>query len=278
MQQINLGSLNPNHIYMYNGRIGYITEQGGGTRYVRKTTDSGISWTQILINDDFIKIYFTDSLTGWKCSVFGMKKTTDGGLNWVTQTLPSGGIIQTNNITSFSNINKDTIWANGGYVMFPNSELRSILNRTTNGGNTWLFQIPDTGKINTLGYVFVNFVNKLNGWVTNPIGLIHTTSGGDTTWLSGLQQISSNIPINYKLSQNYPNPFNPITNIKYSVKRETSNVKLIIYDVQGKLIAELVNQKHMAGTYQVDFSGIGLSSGVYFYSLIADGALIETRK
>jgi photosystem II stability/assembly factor-like uncharacterized protein len=90
-QRGSFGGENPNKIYMFNGRIGFIT-QANGIRYVRRTTNSGLNWTQILTNDDLLDMYFVDSLTGWKSSAFGFKKTTNCGLNWVTQTLPEVGI------------------------------------------------------------------------------------------------------------------------------------------------------------------------------------------
>jgi hypothetical protein len=85
------------------------------------------------------------------------------------------------------------------------------------------------------------------------------------------------LPDKFMLYQNYPNPFNPTTNVKYSVK-SLSNIKIVVYDIQGREAMTLVNQKHSAGTYSVDFSGSGLASGVYFYSLITDETLIDTRK
>jgi Secretion system C-terminal sorting domain len=89
---------------------------------------------------------------------------------------------------------------------------------------------------------------------------------------------NSTMPGEFSLMQNYPNPFNPTTKIKYSVKRETSNVKLVIYDVTGKEIAALVNQAQRPGIYETEFSGSGLSSGVYYYSLLVDGERIDTKK
>jgi photosystem II stability/assembly factor-like uncharacterized protein len=264
--QINLGSQNPNHIYMYNARIGFICEDNV---YLRKTTNGGASWSSPISGENgFTDMYFIDSLTGWKCSVFGMKKTTNGGLNWVTQILPSGGIIQTNGISSFSNISKDTIWANGGYVLFPNNQIRSILNRTTNGGDTWRFQIPDTS-IKNIGYTFVNFVNKQNGWGTDYMptrGEIHTTNGGDTVWYTGIIQINNSLPKEYELKQNYPNPFNPRTVIPFSLKR-SAYVKLIAYDITGREIQKMVEGKYSAGEYEADFMGKFTASGVYFYRM-----------
>jgi len=87
----------------------------------------------------------------------------------------------------------------------------------------------------------------------------------------------------FSLSQNYPNPFNPSTKIKYrmlsKVKRQTSNVSLIVYDVLGRRITTLVNKQQKAGYYEVQFTSDNgqLTSGVYFYQLRA-GDFIETKK
>ena len=55
-------------------------------------------------------------------------------------------------------------------------------------------------------------------------------------------------------------------------------MKILVYDIQGKEVTMLVNQKQNPGTYQVDFSGINYSSGVYFYSLIIDEKIAATLK
>jgi len=280
--QYSAGTNNPNHIYMYNARIGYISIASSSA--LRRTTNGGANWTQLTGTDGFSDMHFVDSLTGWKC-IGNMKKTTDGGLTWVLQTLPSGGIIFSNSAVKMSFIGRDIIWAVGGEISFPNSQIRGILFRTTNSGQNWLFQIPDTS-IHLL-YGSVQFINSKTGWAYgigqfNPTGGIHTTNGGDSNWLTGLYDIGGNIPKDYDLYQNYPNPFNPVTNIKYqivnNVRRETSNVRLIVFDLIGREVIVLVNQQQRAGTYQVDFSGNDLSSGIYFYSLYADNKLINTRK
>jgi len=86
----------------------------------------------------------------------------------------------------------------------------------------------------------------------------------------------------FELHQNYPNPFNPTTTIKYSipvvdVNLASTNVKLIIYDVLGKEIQTLVNQKQQMGEYSVTFDASKLNSGVYFYKLQFDG-FVESKK
>ncbi|MBM4159359.1 MAG: T9SS type A sorting domain-containing protein [Ignavibacteria bacterium] len=76
--------------------------------------------------------------------------------------------------------------------------------------------------------------------------------------------------------QNYPNPFNPSTTIKFQIS-EFRNVSLKIYDVLGKEISTLVNEKLQPGTYQVTFDGSGFPSGVYFCRLTA-GNFSSVRK
>jgi len=131
----------------------------------------------------------------------------------------------------------------------------------------WLYQVPDTS-IHIGVYFNTEFENRLIGWAySRTLGGVHTTSGGDTNWLTGIKQISNTIPKDYKLYQNYPNPFNPNTIIKYELKKN-SYVNLTVFDIRGKEILKLVEQKQSEGTYQVDLPGICLSSGVYFYKII----------
>ena len=81
---------------------------------------------------------------------------------------------------------------------------------------------------------------------------------------------------NFKLNQNYPNPANPNTTIKYSIPLE-DKVKLQVYDITGKLVKTLVNEKQRAGEYKVDLNASGFSSGIYLYR-IETSAGIQTNK
>lgn len=79
-----------------------------------------------------------------------------------------------------------------------------------------------------------------------------------------------NKPDKILLKQNYPNPFNPSTNIIYEVPNP-GNVKIIVYDLMGKKIKTLVNKMKDSGTYQLQFDGSNLASGIYFYQLQVNG-------
>ena len=92
---------------------------------------------------------------------------------------------------------------------------------------------------------------------------------------------SSEIPLTFSLNQNYPNPFNPSTNISYVIP-ERNNVSLNIYDVNGILIQNLVNQKSEPGSYTVSWDGTNfygnkVSAGMYFYK-IETGSFLSTQK
>ncbi len=78
------------------------------------------------------------------------------------------------------------------------------------------------------------------------------------------------------LYQNYPNPFNPSTTIKFTIPK-SEKVIIKVFDVLGKEASELLNEKKSAGTYEIEFSGSNLSTGVYFYRMQA-GNFIDTKK
>ena len=260
--QLNLGSQNPSKIYMYNARIGFFSSTAG----LHKTTNSGLNWLNVSNDFSFSDMFFVDSLTGWKASGF-IKKTTDGGLNWTNQPIPEGGNILGNGAIRFMNKDDDTIWAVGETLITGGNPLtRGILFRTTNGGVVWQYQLPDTA-IHINRYLFGQIINNKTGWAYsfNPTG-IHTTTGGDPIWVTGITQISSQIPKEFELKQNYPNPFNPRTVIPYKLKR-SAFVSLIAYDITGKEIQVMVNQRQQPGEYEVDFMGKFSASGVYFYRL-----------
>ncbi|MBE0570753.1 MAG: T9SS type A sorting domain-containing protein [Ignavibacteriaceae bacterium] len=92
-------------------------------------------------------------------------------------------------------------------------------------------------------------------------------------------------PVNeFNLEQNYPNPFNPTTIIRYTISsviasetKQSQIVTLKVYDVLGNEVATLVNEEKPEGTYEVEFSADGLTSGIYFYKLQA-GEFSQSRK
>jgi hypothetical protein len=104
------------------------------------------------------------------------------------------------------------------------------------------------------------------GYTTVGVANFVVTGCGTVTGISTNQ----NLPKQYNLSQNYPNPFNPVTKISFDIPK-SSLVSLKVYDVLGKEVASLVNEVKNPGSYIVDFNGVSLSSGIYFYKLETNG-------
>jgi hypothetical protein len=160
-------------------------------------------------------------------------------------------------------INKDTGFVGGN---------TNKLFKTTDGGYSWA---RENTPPNNHTFESIEFVNDTVGWTCSTSGMIlHTTTGGQT--LVTVNNISTETPSKYSLWQNYPNPFNPTTNIKFSIIK-AEQVNLIVYDIQGREVQTLVNERLKPGTYEATFDGSQLTSGVYFYKLITDG-FSETKK
>lgn len=79
---------------------------------------------------------------------------------------------------------------------------------------------------------------------------------------------ATELPTKYFLEQNFPNPFNPSTTIKFDLP-EQGMVNLIVYDIVGRKVAELLNESKDAGVHVVSYDGSNLASGLYFYRLQA---------
>jgi hypothetical protein len=74
------------------------------------------------------------------------------------------------------------------------------------------------------------------------------------------------LPTTFRLEQNYPNPFNPQTTIRFAVPKP-SEVRLKLFDLMGREVAVLVDERLQPGEYKVVFNGRRLGTGIYFYKL-----------
>lgn len=103
-------------------------------------------------------------------------------------------------------------------------------------------------------------ITQFNEYGNGPTAEVNYTS------YPGMDVNDESTPSEYNLSQNYPNPFNPVTKIKFGVK-SSGRVVLAVYDILGNLIRELMNDTRGVGSYEIEFDGSSLPSGVYFYKL-----------
>ena len=201
-------------------------------------------------------IYFVDSLNGFAIGDGYFFKTTNGGINWNQFSTPASFNLKS---LWMINVNTGYITTNFGYIY-----------KTTNSGNNWI--LLNSGTNQNLNYIY--FMNNNTGYVVGDQGIIlKTTDGGGNVWIN---QNFEQIPNEYYLFQNYPNPFNPITTIKYALPKNEF-VKLVLFDILGREIQTLVNEKQSAGTYETTFNASQYPSGVYFYNLTTE-EFSETKK
>jgi photosystem II stability/assembly factor-like uncharacterized protein len=223
-------------------------------------------------------IYFWNELYGLIVGDSGyIAKTTDGGNTWVQKQNPD----QLNR-----KINDFYLVSFFGFAVGDNG----LILETTDAGETWKM---DAGQITTYDLIGIHI------------------SGGGAEWGPGLAVGKNKTALMYPivvsvddkprpvdyfyLYQNYPNPFNPKTTIKFTIPRfpilggngRGGLVTLKVYDLLGNEIATLVNEEKPSGTYEVEFDGSGLPSGIsakggyasglYFYQLKA-GDFVQSRK
>jgi photosystem II stability/assembly factor-like uncharacterized protein len=143
---------------------------------------------------------------------------------------------------------------------------------TENGGANWKHHVLQgiTG-----GQIF--FASEISSdgtiWIAGNNNGIWKSCAKDSTVEV---ESSKNIPGNFVLMQNYPNPFNPTTVIEFSLSKSL-NVSLIVYNSIGQKVAELAKGSYSAGKHSVNFNATNLSSGIYFYRIIA-GNFVRTNK
>ena len=249
-----------------NTQIGFAVGDNGT---IVHTTDGGLNWelqnsnfpNSTLFEVSFINENIGVAVGGDWFSVYSLiLKTTDGGANWIQ-------------------INQNTAQNYLYDVQFISANVLTAINegifRSTDAGLTWTLQdsVEDSN-----GYTSLSFVDEMDGYIVGYDGSILKTTNGGVTFIQENQV--NKIPMEFLLSQNYPNPFNPSTRIQYQIS-SIAHVTLKVYDILGNELATLVNEEKPAGRYEVEFqSALGswqLTSGVYFYQIIADNHR-ETKK
>ena len=121
----------------------------------------------------------------------------------------------------------------------------------------------------------VSFSDINNGTVVGRAGTILRTTNGGTSFIE-IGNEGNEIPSKCIILQNYPNPFNPTTTIRYQIS-ERSFVTIKVYDVLGSEVTMPINEEKSIGSYELEFNGSKLPSGIYFYQ-IKTGNFVETKK
>ena len=279
---------------------GYISWDSIGIGWIRKTTDGGLKWTTLFYEQDsgwVNSLHFFDENTGVACFDRSIKRTTDSGQSWETvgyaktgqgrdMSFPdsqTGYIVGTVN-TMFKTTDAGSTWSRSdlghevtlrsafftspqrGYAVSPDGPILY----TINGGSNWTILRSVTR--NLLTSVF--FSDSLNGTITGYFGtILRTTNGG----ISFIEDERHHVSEDFQLYQNYPNPFNPVTTIRFSL-RKSSDVKIVLTNILGKQVRTMINSYMPAGDHYLELQSDRLGTGVYFYSLISQNKILQTKK
>ena len=189
------------------------------------------------------------------------------GNNIFAGTANNGVYLSTNNSASWTQtaLKYVTVYslAASGNNIFAGTENGGVY-LTKNNGGTWLQKNEGIGNKTILSLLIAN--NYIFAGTEDSSAYRRLMSD-----ILNVNKINSEIPDRFYLHQNYPNPFNPKTKIKFDI-RESSLTKLIIYDILGKEVTTLVNEKLNAGGYKVNWDArhggsSSYPSGVYLYKI-----------
>ncbi|MGH2568554.1 MAG: T9SS type A sorting domain-containing protein, partial [Bacteroidota bacterium] len=282
-----------------------------GPAYFYRTTDAGTTW-QVKDMSPYaaglIDVFFFSPDTGIAVGLTNVDHdssngvvlyTTNGGITWEKK-------FQTSRV-------REWCWKisfpsrNVGYVSLQrNSQSQNHFLKTTDGGTTW------SEKVFPVNYFIqgIGFANDTLGWIGGlGVGPIYETKNGGESWSSiglgarinrfrffnsGLGYAMGDslykyeptatdvvasgeqIPTFFELSQNFPNPFNPSTSIQFDLPAP-AYVSLRVYDLLGRELKRLVEERLDAGRHTATFHPGDIPSGVYYYSLQA-GERREVKK
>jgi photosystem II stability/assembly factor-like uncharacterized protein len=312
--QTTVPAYNWSKVHFANDTLGWIV--GGTALGIRQTTDGGSTWNIVSSTGQFEDLWFLQqSNHGWAVGNVGIRHTVDGtnwtdlnstsnaysisfptdsigyeidvytgGAEMVTKIFKSmdGGrnwnVLDTLHNTFLQNVFfSDTLegLATGWSCMTgTNCGLDAgIIYRTTDGGFSWNKELDIASAL--LYRIFI--LDSNNGWAVGGIpggaGMVVCRFRKTAT---GVKEHNVVAPSSFSLSQNFPNPFNPTTKIDFRLSKP-SFVMLKVYDLLGREVATLMNEKKEQGEHSLSWGAEGVPSGVYFYRLVA-GDFIETKK
>jgi len=270
----------------------------GGDGGIYRSTDGGTSWERlesglphIIMIRAFVLLPNDDLIAG--SYGMGTFRTTDNGDTWI-QTFPGS---PDNSAYSFTVDASGTIFAATTLGIYS----------STDAGGTW-FEMEDPAGANVLDFVidstdayFAATTTSIyystdhgNNWAearsglgdlsvltlgVDEAGVVYAGTNGDGVYKAVMAtevRHTEEGPRGFSVEQNYPNPFNPVTNFQFTIANSQLTI-LRVYDLLGREVATVVDEKLEPGTYTRRWDAGGMSSGVYYYRLwVRD--FVETRK
>ena len=257
---------------LFAGTINFIGEGGG----VYRSIDQGDSWEHIGLEYEYISSLAINSndeiFAGSRGQHYeyggGVFRSSDNGETWIE--LRDDVLV-----TSIAMDSEEKIFIGCSSLDY---ELGAVWVSEDNGENWQLIESDLIGIYTSIEFLLISeddyvYAISYGGSINSIYRSVQSTVGIDDF---SIQEIA-----NIKLS-NYPNPFNPTTTISFSIPEE-SKVDLIVYNIKGQKVRNLVNDDFKKGTHSViwngfDESGKLVSSGVYFYKLYVNGKSKSVRK
>lgn len=223
-----------------------------------------------------------------------LHKSTDGGTTWSSGVRVNQDALNNGKVQFFPAVRVDE-YGGVNVVFYDNRNYPSVgdscqtfLARSVDGGNIWTdflvsdhaWRVKGEAGLGSYGGDYIGISSGNNNvwpfWFDDKSGTMQAYVAKVTLDPVGISGNNNEIPDNYVLKQNFPNPFNPKTIIDFSVPN-TGNVKLVLFDISGKLVDELVNEYVQPGNYRYEFDGSNMASGIYLYSLTAEGINITKK-
>ncbi len=226
----------------------YVDEQNGwitnNSGRIFRTTDGGANWSGTVVenNESFVALSMLDNQRGWTITMNGeVYRTTDGdGWEKISEEIDflSESVLFVNE--------------NDGFAATFNGVFES-----TDGGVSWAQTLE-------IGFQTVKGIHQA------PDGKIWAAGTGGRIYVRDGEPVSTepvpDMPARANLHQNYPNPFNPTTMLSFTLP-EPADVRLSVYDINGRMIQSVASGLHGAGTHRYSFDARWLSSGLYIYRL-----------
>ena len=291
-------------VFFIDENTGWIA--GTGQKILRTNNGGDSIITEYLFAGNLHDMYFKDALTGIVTgSGTDMFKTTNGGLNWFNIVMPIGFRIP--DFYKISFVKNQIGWVAGSdrrifkTIDFGDSwtyidsidaypQMRCVefidektgfvggelgyLFKSTNGGRNWVRENTSSFPPNEI--ISLCLYNQLIGWIVGGEAKIFgTTTGGQT--IVNIQNNNHFFSREYELFQNFPNPFNPETKINYIIKKK-SYIEFKIYNLEGKMVDSYIKNDLSPGSHTYTFNASNLNSGIYLYTLSANGMKIDSKK
>ncbi len=191
------------------------------------------------------------------------------GTNWSNISvpiLPNSSTSNMNNVTSLYVDSNNNLWTLANEILGAYNGSQWVEYTTQNSPMTTYFGQGNSITEGPNGYI----------WVSSDDGLYKIKD--DPAMFTAIQKdiTDSQIPSKVKLEQNYPNPFNPSTNIVFNLPK-AMKVRLLIYNVLGRVVAELSDARMSAGRHEFVWHAANTASGVYFYRLVTPNGSVTKK-